>query len=96
MGDPSDGIGDRPVRSADSEERLLDALRDTFAAADPVPVHVTDGLRGVFSLRELPVLSGEAACGPGMDRVSGAPWPGGRPPGDGPPPREGERAHPYG
>lgn len=96
MGDPTDGTDDRRARFTDSGERLLDALRDTLAAADPIPLHVTDGLRGVFSLRELPVLSGEEACGPGMDRVSGAPRPGGRPPGDGPPPRGGERVHPSG
>jgi hypothetical protein len=96
MGDPTDGTDDRPARSADSEERLLDALRDTLAAADPIPLHVTEGLRGVFSLRELPVLSGEVARGPGMGRVSDAPRLGGRPPGDGPPPRGGERADPSG
>jgi hypothetical protein len=96
MGDPTDGIGDRPAGCSDSEARLIDALRDTVAAADPVPLHVTHGLRGAFSLREVPVLSGEEAWGPGMQRVSGAPEPGGRPPGDGPPPRGGERVHPSG
>jgi hypothetical protein len=96
MGDPSKTIGDRRARSSDSEARLIDALRDVLAAADPMPVHVTDGLRGVFSLRELPVLSGEVARGPGMGRVSGVPRLGDRPPGDGPPPRGGERVHPSG
>jgi hypothetical protein len=94
MGDPSDGIGDRTA--PDSAARLLGALRDTLAAADPTPLHVTHGLRGAFSLRELPVLSGEEAPVPAMGRVSGAPGPGDRPPGDGPPPRGGEPNHPYG
>jgi hypothetical protein len=93
---PSDGTGDRSAPSPDSEERLMDALRDTLAAADPVPLHVTHGLRGAFGQRELPVLSGEQGRGPGMDRVSGAPRLAGRPPGDGRPPRGGERVHPSG
>jgi hypothetical protein len=96
MRHPSDGIGDRNAPSPDSEARLMDALRDTLAAADPMPLHVTHGLRGAFALRELSVLSGAKGRGPGMDRVSGAPRLGGRPPGDGRPPRGGERVHPSG
>ena len=96
MGAPSDGIGDRTAPSADADVRLLGALRDALAAADAMPLHVTRGLCGAFSLRELPVLSGEEARGPGMGRVSGAPRPGDRTPGDGPLPRRGERVHPSG
>jgi hypothetical protein len=56
MGDLPDGIGDRPSRSPDRDARLLDALREALDAAEPMPLHVTDGLRGAWSLRDLPVI----------------------------------------
>jgi hypothetical protein len=96
MGDLPDGTDDRPARSPDSRTRLMDALRETIGAADPVPPHVTDGIRAAFSLREFRVLSADVGRDADMGRVSGALRPGGRDQRDGPGPRWGERDHPYG
>jgi hypothetical protein len=56
MGDLLGGIGDRPSPSPDGDARLLHALREALAAAESMPLHVSDGLRDAFSLRDLPVL----------------------------------------
>jgi hypothetical protein len=56
MGDLHGGIDDRPPRSPDGDARLLHALGEALDAAEPMPLHVSDGLRGAFSLRDLPVV----------------------------------------
>jgi len=60
MRDLHGGIRDRPARPPDGDARLLDALREALAAAEPMPRHVTDGLRGAYALRDLPVLPAPA------------------------------------
>jgi hypothetical protein len=54
-----DGGIDRPPRPPDEDTRLLDALRGALAK-ERMPLHVRDGLRGTYALRELPVLPASA------------------------------------
>jgi hypothetical protein len=56
MRDLDGGMRDRPARSPDGDVRLLRALHDALAAAEPMPLHLTDGLRGAYALRDLPLL----------------------------------------
>lgn len=53
--------GHRARRQPDGDERLLDALRCTLAACEPVPAHLADGVRAAFAMREVPVLPAPGA-----------------------------------